>query len=638
MSISSGAIRAGRAFVELFADEGPLQAALGRAQAMVATAGAKISGAGKALLAPVAAITAPALAAARSSAQSADALARLSDKTGIAIAPLSKLQFVADMTDTSIETVTAAVGKMQKTLGGLADETEGTFGRVDHLGLSLRELAQLEVHEQFAVIAQRINAIASPAQRTAAAMSVFGRSGADLLPLFAEFDQWSAKADQFGFVKDADSVRAMADLADQMQILGKLGKSVWGAIGSMAVPVLRQTTELMIGWTHSVRNFLKEHKEVGTLIVSGAAALGLFAAGLVSVGTVISKGAAVFGVLKTVLSIVVAGVGTLVSVGGALLGALATPLGIVAGVAIALGAAFVSASGAFDGFVGDLSAGWQRIQSDSLSAWSGIRDALAAGDLGLAAKVGLAFLQLEWARATNWLLEKWEAIKSPILEVWDNVVFWLTEKWIDFTAWVATAWARTLAGVKTLWEELKTFDEISAAEIGHFFGTVSDEELAKRTDVAGGKLNAAYKEINAAKDAAVKAAKAARDAELKGLPAARDAKAAEREKTRNENLAAGEKDVADAKKAFDEIVAKAAEAKTAAESVKAADTKRVGALNLDALQPTKRTVSGSFSARQLAQFAGSVTVTAEQRALNQIVKNTGRVADQLEKAPLAVFK
>lgn len=638
MSISSGAIRAGRAFVELFADEGPLQAALGRAQAMVATAGAKISGAGKALLAPVAAITAPALAAARSSAQSADALARLSDKTGIAIAPLSKLQFAADMTDTSIETVTAAIGKMQKTLGGLADETEGTFGRVDHLGLSLRELAQLDVHEQFAVIGRRINEIKDPAQRTAAAMSVFGRSAADLLPLFAEFDQWSAKADQFGFVKDADSVRAMADLADQMQLLGKLGKSVWGTIGSFAVPVLRQTTELMLGWTHSVRNFLKEHKEVGTLIVSGAAALGLFAAGLVTVGTVISKGAAVFGVLKTVLSLVVAGVGTLVSVGGALVGALATPLGIVAGVALSLGAAFVAASGAFDGFVGDLSAGWQQIQSDSLSAWAGIRDALAAGDLGLAAKVGLAFLQLEWARATNWLLEKWEAIKSPILEVWDSLVFALTEKWIRFSTAVGEAFASAMAGVQKAAVNVAAGLDVAWQVHRVAFGAIDQKVFDANMERIGATLNANSTAIDSGLNKRLQELASRRAQDLGGLSDARDAQRAARDAQRAANLGASEQSLADAKAGLDAVVAQAAQARVAAESVKAADTKRVGALNLDALQPAKRTVSGSFSARQLAQFAGSVTVTAEQRALNQIVKNTGRVADQLEKAPLAVFK
>jgi hypothetical protein len=54
------------------------------------------------------------------------------------------------------------------------------------IGLSAADFQGLSSSEQFTLIANAINGITDPAQRAAAAVAIFGKSGADLLPAFRE--------------------------------------------------------------------------------------------------------------------------------------------------------------------------------------------------------------------------------------------------------------------------------------------------------------------------------------------------------------------------------------------------------------------------------------------------------------------
>jgi hypothetical protein len=120
----------------------------------------------------------------------------MSRRTGIAVETLSLLDYAADQTGTSLETVEVAVRRMQKSVAGVADETEGTTGKLDFLGLTAEKLAGLNVDQQFAAIAAALRSIDDPTQRAAAAMKVFGVSssgGRALIRVSTRWDRWRAR-------------------------------------------------------------------------------------------------------------------------------------------------------------------------------------------------------------------------------------------------------------------------------------------------------------------------------------------------------------------------------------------------------------------------------------------------------------
>src|SRR5262249_17303077 len=92
-------------------------------------------------------------------------------------------QHAGALAHVSNEQLTTGLEKMLKALGGAADDGEDASNAFTKLGLNAKDLANLPTDQAFAAIADKISKIENPADRTAAAVSIFGKSGQSLLPL-----------------------------------------------------------------------------------------------------------------------------------------------------------------------------------------------------------------------------------------------------------------------------------------------------------------------------------------------------------------------------------------------------------------------------------------------------------------------
>ena len=109
----------------------------------------------------------------------ADALVKLSDKTGIAIEPMQRLKYAAEQSGNTFEQVTSAVSMMQMRLAGGDDSATGALAR---LGLSFAGIKGLAPDVQFTTIAAEVAKIQDPMERVKVATDLFGESGAAVLP------------------------------------------------------------------------------------------------------------------------------------------------------------------------------------------------------------------------------------------------------------------------------------------------------------------------------------------------------------------------------------------------------------------------------------------------------------------------
>lgn len=148
------------------------------------------------------------VALAKGALDAADNLTKLSDRTGIAIEGLQRLQAVAEPSGNSLDQVASAVNQFQKRLSEGSKDTVSALGEI---GLSIGQLRALSPDEQFFAIAKGIQSIKDPAEQTRIAMELFGKGGAELLP--------TLKADVDG-LKDStlkmstESAKALDDLGD----------------------------------------------------------------------------------------------------------------------------------------------------------------------------------------------------------------------------------------------------------------------------------------------------------------------------------------------------------------------------------------------------------------------------------------
>src|SRR5579862_3136779 len=116
MAKSAGAIRAGKAFIELFADDGPLQRGLGKAQTTLKTWGEKVSKVGLKLGAAGSAVTAPLLAAAKQFASSGAQISDIAKRTGASTDALQSLGFAAKQTGSDVGAVEGAIAHIGQQL------------------------------------------------------------------------------------------------------------------------------------------------------------------------------------------------------------------------------------------------------------------------------------------------------------------------------------------------------------------------------------------------------------------------------------------------------------------------------------------------------------------------------------------
>lgn len=173
-----------------------------------------------------------------------DALANTANKTGMTVEELSALQYAAKQADVEFGTLSAALVKFNRGIAEANTGNKSAASAFTQLGISLSTVKALKPDELFLLAAQRISELGSEAERTKAEVDLFGRSGADLDPLFtggAEgINRAKEAAKQLGVVISTDANKKVTEFGDRVDQL----KSKWSSfsttlLGSAAPAIIR---------------------------------------------------------------------------------------------------------------------------------------------------------------------------------------------------------------------------------------------------------------------------------------------------------------------------------------------------------------------------------------------------------------
>ncbi len=535
MAGSSGAIRAGRAFVELFTDDSKLAAGLNAAKRKLEAFGRSIKDLGLKISAVGAAVTGPLLATAKEFADMGHELQMMSEKTGISVETLSQLGFAAKECGVEAETLTGAFARMDRTLVQAEKGNKKAVEALSDLGLTLADLKGKSPEAQFALIAQRISEFEDPAERAAMAMQVFGRGGAALLPLLnqgaAGITGLMDKARELGLTISGEDARAASQFHDAMLELWAVLQKCWFTIGSALAPVLKGLAQWVTAVVIGVTKWIGQHKQLVVAILGFGAAITALGLGLVAFGVVVTYVGAAIGALGTIASVVGGILGAL----GSVLAAICSPVGLVVAAIVALGVIILKVTGAGAKALKWLGDMFKELWKDACLAFDGISDALAAGDITLAARILWLTLKMEWTKGCATLSEIWTKTcagwKIIASEAWYGVLkagesTWhaIAAGWIETTNFLSNCWTRFVQGVTKGWNWVKgLFDESFDSQAANKLVDAAansdvakrekerDEELAKEDAIHKKVLN----QIDAEREAKLKAIVDARDASLK---------------------------------------------------------------------------------------------------------------------------
>lgn len=169
---------------------------------------------------------------------SADALSNLGLQTGMSTKALQEFNYIGAGVGVTAGEIGTAMRRLQSSIAGGGDEVVTLMNK---LQLSMSELRTQAPEVQFERILKAIDALPTPAERSAAAVKLLGRAGTMILPLAKDFDVLRARAHDVGAVLGDDVVRAVDDAGDAMDRLGVTTSKLKDAIGSAFVghPVVK---------------------------------------------------------------------------------------------------------------------------------------------------------------------------------------------------------------------------------------------------------------------------------------------------------------------------------------------------------------------------------------------------------------
>ena len=379
--MSAGSVKAGSGYLELFLKSDMLTRGLQSVQSKLNSFSSSIAGVGAGFAATGAAVVTPLLLMARNAAETGDAVRDMSLRTGISTEALSELGYAAEQSGTDMKTVERSITKMQKTISSPAGANA-----LKQIGLSVSDLAGLSPDQQFEKIADSISQIQDPAQRTTALMSIFGKSGTQLAPMFengaAGIRSMREEAHSLGRSISGEDANASDAFNDALNALLSTFKSMQFAIGSALLPVLTDVMGVITEILKPVVAFVQQNKQLAVTVLAIGAGLIGFGAVLGVVATVGFAAAMAIGVVLSVVSAVGAAIAFVIS-----------PLGLMIAAIVAATAAFFSFTSVGQGIVETVETQFMSIWNYVTKVWAGISDALAAGNFALAAQIAMTALE-----------------------------------------------------------------------------------------------------------------------------------------------------------------------------------------------------------------------------------------------------
>jgi hypothetical protein len=183
----------------------------------------------------------------------ADKLGKMAQSVGVPVEELSRLKHAADLSDVSLEALGKSMGKLSRNMvevaGGAQNDVTQAFNA---LGISVRNTdGTLKSSSQVMTeIAGKFETYKDGAAKTALAIQLFGRAGADLIPLLNSgaggLREMMAEADTLGIVIDTKTAKAAENFNDNLTRLGKVKDGIILKITAQLAPALAVLSERFI--------------------------------------------------------------------------------------------------------------------------------------------------------------------------------------------------------------------------------------------------------------------------------------------------------------------------------------------------------------------------------------------------------
>lgn len=252
---------------------------LGKAGGDVSKFSATATKVGAGMVAVGTGLLATAISAASTTTELGREVSKLQRYTGMNAESASKLAYSAKMSGVGVDDLAIGIGKLSKTMANTPDKLTKFGIEAKTADGKLRTMTDV-----LGDVADRFKKMGPGTEATAAALDLFGRSGANLLPFLLKgkdgIQELSDEAEKMGLVLSQDNVDAVKKNIVAQRELSAAVNGAKVQIGNEMLPILTKFAELMTGLPGPVKD------AIGPIVVIGGAVLVTGGAFLLAAGQI----------------------------------------------------------------------------------------------------------------------------------------------------------------------------------------------------------------------------------------------------------------------------------------------------------------------------------------------------------------
>ena len=180
-----------------------------------------------------------------------DSLNKLAQKTGIAVEALSQLKYAAAQSDISTESLAMAIKKLNLAISAAASGSDEKAAIFKAMGINIRDAsgAVLSADKVFAAMADRFSESADGANKTAVAVALLGKNGADLVPMLnlggTALADLGNEAKKLGIVMGSDFAKNAEEFNDNLRRVKLSGEGLFITLAGDLVKGIGDTASEM---------------------------------------------------------------------------------------------------------------------------------------------------------------------------------------------------------------------------------------------------------------------------------------------------------------------------------------------------------------------------------------------------------
>lgn len=274
-------------------------------------------------------------AVAQSTANAGDDAAKTGQAIGLTAEQVQEYRHAADLSGVSSEDLTTSLRRVSQAARDAARGTGTAKDTLDELGISLTGAdGKLKTTDQMVeAIADRFQKLPNGPEKTAAAMDLFGRSGAKMIAMLNAggdgIREMRQEARDLGVVIDNDTAAATEEFNDTLYRLKQFLTGLKHLAGAEIIPIFIENGKAVLEWAKANKNLIRERvKEfVEALIKAGKSFLTVMK-GVAAVVVALSK---VMGGLENVIKFVTIAMMAFVAMNivGSIMGVVEVVLGLI---------------------------------------------------------------------------------------------------------------------------------------------------------------------------------------------------------------------------------------------------------------------------------------------------------------------